>query len=444
MKTLHISSITLLLYLLPVFLALLMPGMKSAFELFLLSNTIITVMVLVDWFLAPGRRTLHVSRVYPSGFFLGTPARVELVVVNRSSRMHELTISDDAPSTFESGNLTWKMRLKAGESVTSCYEAIPTRRGTAVFGPVRARMAGPLGLITGEFSFCLSESVEVYPHIARAIHHELSSSRGRLQEKGMKPARVWGSGSEFESLRDYNQDDSYRLINWKATARRQRITVENYEVEKTQNIIIAIDTGRLMLPEMSAPLSFPLAKMDWALQASLFLAATALKKNDRVGMAAFDSQVRGFIPPGRGKAHFRNILEMTKGIKGAMEETDFELFLDLLESRNRKRSLVVVITDFMDRETSADNLKHLSRLYPHHVTLCASISDRALQNEARIVPETMERFYIKTVAGELLRQREEALNILRHSGVDVLDVLPEHLTSSLAGKYMEYKIRGRI
>ncbi len=434
----------LLLSLVPALLVLLLSDSHSALRLYSLSNAVLILAIAVDYSISPRKSALIIHREIPLKFSLGTSTRVELAIENRSSRQLAVAIAESPPPSFDGEKFYWEKTIGAGETVTIPYYVVPLKRGPAEFGMVTVQARAPLGLITMEFSSCLNGNASVYPHIDGVGNGEMPACRGTLREMGTKQARIWGSGSEFESLRDYSRDDSYRLINWKATARRQRITVENFEVERTQNIIIAIDSGRLMLSEVESPPASLLAKIDCAINASLSLAALALKKDDRVGVIAFDSQIRGYIPPGKGRIHFKTILEMLKSMKGFMEETDFEPLLTLLESKNRKRSLLVIFTDFLDREISGENLKYITRLYPHHVALCVAIRDRTLQNEARRVPKTIEHFYTKTVAGELLWQREHALNVLGDSGGDGIEVLPEHLTFSLARKYMEYKIRGRI
>jgi uncharacterized protein (DUF58 family) len=432
-----LSIRALLLMILPVLATLATSDPALSVRLFIIWNSVLLLMLLGDFFMIPAPSKFPISRDLPSRLFLGVANRIGLQISNNSRRFASLFISDEMPPYCEGESHTWKVDAKVGETQTITRLIKPMKRGKLLFGRVVVQLRGPLGLMSRQFTIAVNASASVYPDLSPVQSYTMCATT--RQDTGMRPVRLWGNGNEFESLREYTRDDSYRLINWKATARKQKIIVENYEVERTQNIIIAIDTGRIMSTEAGK-----LTKIDHAANASLYLASMALKKDDRIGLVAFDARVNTFIPPGKGKMHFQRILEMLKDLQGSMHETDFEPLHFLMETKNRKRSLLVIFTDFMDTEISGDNIRHIARLHPHHMPLCVVISDPAIQAAALRKPDTMRVFYQKSVAGEILLQKEAALGLLKQAGIATLDVLPHKVTPAVIRAYLELKVRNKI
>jgi uncharacterized protein (DUF58 family) len=256
-------------------------------------------------------------------------------------------------------------------------------------------------------------------------------------ELGLRAARVYGQGSEFERLREYNPDDEFRRINWKATARRGRPIAAEYETERSQYVISVIDSGRLMRPPIG-----DLAKLDYVINTSLLLSYVATLKGDHVGMLTFADDVRTYLGARRGKGQFYRMLEALYNVQFEQVESDYARALSYLAARNKRRSLVVVFTDLVTLDAAKPLIAHMGRLARHHLPLCVTISDPNITDLAAQAPDHSRAVYQRAVAEMLLDERRVVLDTLQRSGVLTLDVPADQLSVSLINKYLELKGRG--
>ena len=247
---------------------------------------------IVDALLTPSKRNLDWQRVHDAKLSLGVDNMISLTVTNTSRWNAILRVRDvTAPLLIPSGNRADGQCAPRGQWNFQ-YRVLPVHRGEYMLGPIAARCRGPLGLGWRERRWSLIERVKVYPNLLAVQSYESLARRGRLEEIGLKVARRFGGGTEFEQLRDYTPDDEYRRINWKATARRHRIVSVDYRTERSQNVFLLLDSGRLMstpipieLPGRSAAkrVSSPaLTRFDYAVNASLLIAFVAQQAGDRL------------------------------------------------------------------------------------------------------------------------------------------------------------------
>jgi uncharacterized protein (DUF58 family) len=267
----------------------------------------------------------------------------------------------------------------------------------------------------------------------------LLARRGRLQEAGLRASRRFGTGTEFESLREYQPDDDYRRINWKATARRGRPMTAEFETERSQNVLALLDAGRLMATEVGG-----LTKLDHALNTSLLLAYVAALRGDRVGLLAFGDRVLTYLPPRRGRHAFLAMLATLYNLAAEPVEPDFDRAFEFLAARQMRRSLLVLFTDLTDRDVSSALVQHLARLARQHLAVCVTLGDPAVLTAASATPSTTAAVYERVVAARLLEERAEVLSALRQRGAITLDVPADRLTVAVVNKYLELKARTRL
>ena len=255
----------------------------------------------------------------------------------------------------------------------------------------------------------------------------------------MRRLRQRGAGREFESLREYAPGDGFRLIDWNATARRGRTMVAQYEVERSQAVIVALDCGRLMTPRIG-----PQRKFDYALEAALSVARVAQAADDNVGLLAFAAKPVVEIAPRRGAAHLRALANVAYDLQPRLEEPDYETTFAQLRRRHTKRSLVILFSDIIDPVTSAAVLAGLSTLVPRHLVVCVLMNDAALADALDTPPATVAAAYRTAVAMTLAEERERSVAILRSRGIIVVDVPAPRLTLALVDAYLDVKARGRL
>jgi uncharacterized protein (DUF58 family) len=281
--------------------------------------------------------------------------------------------------------------------------------------------------------------VKVYPNLLELRKYVILARRGRFSEAGLKHSKLYGEGTEFESLRDYLPDDDYRRINWKATARLGHPVSEEYQSERSQNITIMLDCGRMMTAVIR-----DMSKLDYAINSALMLGYVGCTKGDKVSLMAFSDNVEAYIPPRGGKRQLYRMVEALYDISPKMCQPDYEKAFTLVESKLRKRSLIVVFTDLIDVEISKTLTSYLPVLRPHHLVLCITLKDSELIRIADKVPDTVEDVYQKAVAGQLLLEQQNTLSRLQQNGVLVLDAIPENLSVATVNRYLELKGRNLI
>lgn len=394
---------------------------------------------LLDAWLPPRTRDLLVSRHEKERFSLGAPTRVGWTVRNLSLHPIQFELLDDLPPTFSPSEESVRGTLAGQSHASIAYEVRPAQRGLHRFGDTHLRIESFLGLVKKQASVPASTSVKVYPNVASLARNELGGARAALFELGVRPTRNRGEGSDFESLRDYVQGDSPSDIAWKATARRGRPITRTYQVDRSQSVLIVLDCGRLMTTEVAG-----LSRLDHAINASLLLSYVAVKQGDTIGLLAFSDTVEAYVPPVRGKAALGRMSEALYRLEARPREASYERACEFLALRHRKRSLIVIVTDVVDNDASSALLAHAARFARRHLPLCVTLKNLDLERLATLEPADERAAYTQAVALDLLHRRRVALEHLRRSGVDVLDVDPRQLGPRIITRYLELKRRLRI
>jgi uncharacterized protein (DUF58 family) len=264
--------------------------------------------------------------------------------------------------------------------------------------------------------------------------YDLLLRRNRLQEIGLRHTRMFGQGTEFERLREYLPDDEYRRINWKATARRHRPVTVQYQTERSQNIMMVLDTGRMM----QSPVA-DMAKLDYVINAALLLAYVASGKGDNVGMMTFADDVSLFLRPRQGRGQFYRMLEMLYAVRAQAVEPDYRRALAYLALKQRKRSLVVIFTDLSGGLSMNALVAHMSVLARRSLPLVVTISDPDVHAAAEQIPLDSLGVYQRAAAAQLLDERRVTLENLGRQGVSTLDVPANQLSISVINRYLELK-----
>ncbi len=413
----------------------------------------------VDWLLAHDLRRIRLEREIADKLSLGTWNPVALRLANPTGRGIPVQVRDVVPTDFQLDVQAPLFSLAAapGEADSYAYHVRPRHRGDYQFGDLYLEAPGPLGLVRRQRrvpdSGC---SVRVYPALRDLRKYDLLVRRGLLVEAGSSPVRAPGVSTEFERLRDYVPDDEFRRINWKATARRGRLIVNELEAERSQNLVIMLDTGRLMEARADLPgadeaealtegeLPSGLAKLDWALNAAALLAYVASLRGDRTALLAYADRVRAFLPPARGRRAFLNVVGALYNVAAEPVEPDHGLAFQFLASRSLRRSLVVLFTDLADPESSRSLAAHLGRAARHHLVVCVTLRDPNVSRPALAHPTSGIGLYEKMVAQRLLEDRARVLAGLEQYSVVTVDTDADHLSPRLVNTYLDLKQRGRV
>jgi uncharacterized protein (DUF58 family) len=415
-------------------------SLKQALAFLLVYNGVLALLLLADWRLTAKPDSLRVERSYEPRFSLGAQNSVLIRIENRGRAALAVVVKDEPPVSFRASAGRLEANPAAGSAVNLRYTLEPFKRGDYCFGNINFRYRSRLGFFLRQAKVtAVNSAIRVYPNIMGIRKYQLLARQGNLIEAGLKPSRVVGLGTDFESLRDYQVDDEYRRINWGATARRGRLVSNQYEVDKSQNILLVLDAGRMMSGEVTG-----LTKLDHAINASLLLGYIGVNRDDKVGLLAFADRVKLYIPPRKGQPQLQKILAGLYNLQPEVVESDYRATCGYIGLKNRKRSLVCVFTDLIDEAASRQLITCLSALARNHLVMCITLLDSSLVRQARKIPANSLEVYEKGVALAVLRNRRKAISLLRSAGAAVVSAPPEGLSVSVINKYLEIKSLARL
>lgn len=396
---------------------------------------VVALASVVEWFLMPGKGQITATRDCPARVVEGSPRPIRITVSNQGQRSCTLEIRDEPPAIVDSPR-EWCVDLDAGQRASVEYMLSFPARGTASFGEIVLTVYGSLGLLSRTFRQPAVHHVRVLPS-APATSLPVAAQAQLSRTAQVRRSMMRGAtGREFESLRDYIQDDDPRTIDWKATARRDKLTVREYEVERSQTLIIALDLGRTMVASIDGR-----AKADHAVTAALALTRAAMACDDQVGLLLFDDQSMRWLPPGSSRRRLPAILDMLATAEAVRREADYEAAARLLSRECRTRALIVFFTDVWDAQTSRVLRESLRRMRVRHVPLCVTLTDTNVIRAAASWPGDVRQAYGAAVAVEMLEERRKAIHLLRASGVMVVDSPADRLSADVVARYLELKRR---
>lgn len=315
----------------------------------------------------------------------------------------------------------------------------PVARGTADLGRLYFWFENPVGLIRRRVRVAAQAQFRVYPDLSAVERYGTLHARNKLLDAGLRRMRLRGAGTEPESVREWSSGDPFRAINWKASARRGKIMVAQYEVERSQNVMIVLDAGRLMMARTADQ-----RKFDYAVTAALSVAAVAALANDKVGVVAFASEIlRAYAPRSSGRSAAR-LGEEIHDIEPRFEESDYDAAFSYVRAHVRKRSLVVFFTDMVDPAAQGAVLAQIGTLARRHVVVCAFMNDEAIDAALEAAPATPQAVFRADVALALRDERRAAAASLSRLGIHVIDVPARSLTTALIDQYLRIKQRGLL
>lgn len=359
------------------------------------------------------------------------------LMVQAGTHSADLQIRDTAPQPFYLSQSIHTLSIAAKQTIELTYNAIPFRRGEYQWGDIYVRQLGQWGLAWHTWKVPAKQTVLVYPDLLglRSLSIKLT-----LQTSGnIRRARRQGMGTEFAELRDYATGDDPRLIDWNATARRDRLLVKVLEPEQEQTLIVLLDGGRLMTAQVKG-----LSRFDWGLNATLSLALAGLNRGDRVGIGIFDRQMHTWMPPERGQTQLTKLIEKVTPIQPVLLEPDYLGAVTTVATRQTRRALVVLITDVIDEIASTELLAAMGRLAPRHLPFCVTLRDPQIDTKAHTLTTDVSDTYARAVALDLISQRQLALAKLKQKGVLVLDAPADQISENLVDRYLQLKTRGQL
>jgi uncharacterized protein (DUF58 family) len=383
---------------------------------------------------------VRIARHFGSRFAVGAETEVRIDIANHTPHDLSLAIKDEYPSLMKLiGTREARLNVDGQTAASFSYWLTPPKRGRFEFGSIAVRFVSNWHLVWKQMRAGEPMGVKVYPNMRRAREAELRALGTRSFVAARRKSQWRGEGRDFESLRDYVRGDEMRHISWTATARRGKLVTRQYQMERDQTILIALDAGRLMTARIENE-----TKLDSAVHATLALMSAAARAGDNAGLLVFGRRIQAFLPPKRGAEHLDAALEALHAVEPEMIEPSYSRAFEFISANSKRRSLVVVITDLVDEEGSRELLTSLKLLRPRHLPLVVTIADRDLKAVVREPPENEREMFTQSVAEEIIHLREAALRLVESQGGLALDVTAAVLAPKLLETYLRVKERGLL
>ncbi len=416
----------------PLFLAGVFGDFFTAVGIVYLS--FLAIYAILDLLLLPGHRSITVRRSVPERLSLSEPTFISYEIRNDTRRSVQIVIAEDLPENIDAQPSICKILIGPRMEAVATCKLTAHKRGQYQLSGLDIRVLPQMGLFYRQFRLVLPAEVKVFPNLLDLKRYDLLLRRGLAREVGLTRLRQIGQGSEFESLRLRDEGDDLSRVDWKATAHRGQIIVKNYQPERQQSVVVAIDLGRATAAEFDG-----LSRLDYFINATLMLAYSALRQGDWFSLIAFSDRIESYLPPLRGLANIDRVARGLFQLQPCLREADYAKACRYLLLKNRKRSLICCMTDVLDKEANAVIIGYLARFARYHLPLIVTLADPAIHRMAEEPLAYCSDPYQKAVAIDVLTTREEALLTMRRQGVSVLDVEPKALTPNLINRYIQIK-----
>ena len=378
----------------------------------------------------------RVRRQMPGSLALGRWGEVRLALEHDSLQPLTVEVFDHVPDGLTVENMPQSIVLHPGEGSELGYRLRPLRRGHFSFDRCEIHVPSPLGLWSARYFVEACDVIRVYPDFARLYGAQLQGVDNWLSQLGIRQRQRRGLGLEFHQLREFREGDSLRQIDWKATARQRTPIAREYQDERDQQIVFMLDCGRRMRSQDDE-----LSHFDHALNACLLLSYVALCQGDAVGLCTFASDQSRYLSPVKGSSQLNLLLNAVYDLDTTRRTADYQAAANQLLARQKRRALVIVVTNLRDEDDEA-LLTAVKRISRQHRVLVASLREEVLdhlrQSPVQTLPEALA--YSGTV--DYLNTRDELHDRLRAHGLSVLDTTPSELGTALVTRYQGLKKAG--
>lgn len=346
-------------------------------------------------------------------------------------------VIDEIPHQFQVRNFEIKRKIKNASSDDFQYYLRPTERGEYHFGNLNIYVSSPLQLLSKRYTFNKDAMVPTYPSYIQLRKYDLIAFSNNLFQYGVKKIRRIGHTMEFEQIKEYVQGDDIRTLNWKATAKKNALMVNQFQDEKSQNIYMAIDKGRTMKMPFNG-----LSLLDYAINATLVLSNVILKKHDKAGMFSFSKKVDNRVVAEKRTSQMQKILENLYNVKTDFFESDYSrLYADVKKNINQ-RSLILLYTNFETLDGLHRQLPYLKGIAKNHLLVVVFFQNTELNHITQKKAETIQEVYDKVIAEKFIFEKKLIVNELKKYGIHSVLTQPENLTLDSINKYLEIKARG--
>ncbi len=401
---------------------------------------IVGLLTLIDIFIVYSQKQgLNLNRTLPERLSNGDKNKINIDLKNNYNIPIYTTLIEELPYQFQKRDFIFKQHLKPSEEKNLYYNLRPTRRGTYNFGHVNAYVNSPLQLATKKYILGEIKEIKCYPSFLKLKEFDIKAFTSKVNTVGSKKVRRLGHSLEFEQIKEYVSGDDIRTLNWKATAKRNQLMVNQYIEEKSQPIYSIVDKGRVMQMNFNQ-----LTLLDYAINATLAISNVILRKQDKAGMLTFSNKIEDLIVADQRNSQMNLISETLHNIKTDYSESDFSLLYATIKRKITSRSLLIIYTNFETMDALNRQLPYLRGLAKNHLLLIVFFKNTELDAITNLDAQNIQDVYDKVIAEKFMYEKRQIVNELKKYGIQSILTKPENLTGDTINKYLSLKSRGLI
>lgn len=431
------SSKTIILLLIWLFIGLISPWIPNADKLWQAGFYLLAIALLADMLWLRQLTQFQFQRVVAKNLPINSWSTITLKLRNQHNTAIKLTVFDHHPSHFEVEGQPQDITIPAKHQADMHYKVRPLQRGNDVFAGVDLMISSPLRLWHRKLHIEQEQDVRVYPNFAEIAHYALLATDNRLSQMGVRRRQRRGEGQDFHQLREYRLGDSLKQVDWKATSRHRKLISREYQDERDQQIVFLVDCGRRMRHMEDGQ-----AHLDQALNAMLLLAYVGIRQGDAAGFLSFAGTEK-WAAPQKGAHVVNHLLDQTYDLHSTTEPADYIGAAQKLLSLQRKRSLVIIMTNTRDEDQ--DDLQQAVRLLSRkHLVVLADLQEPGLQNSLNDTIQDLDSALQYQGVQDYLQRRRLAHDALGHAGAICMDTTAKQLPVRLVNQYLDIKQSGRL
>ena len=364
---------------------------------------------------------------------------VTITLQNNYAIKVNVRILDELPEQFQKRDFAFQGALAAGGMAQYPYAVRPLERGVYRYGAINVFASTMLGLVERRYALEHAKEVAVYPSYLHLRRYELMAISDRLVMAGQKKVRRVAQQVEFDRIKEYVPGDDRRSVNQKATARRGRLMVNQYQDEKAQQVYALIDSGRTMKMPFNG-----LSLLDYAINAALVICDVAVRKGDRAGLMVFSKGVQAQLPAGRERGHMNKVLEKLYALRTDHAETDMDALYVAVKRNIPQRSLLLLFTNFETKNGLDRQLSRIQALATTHLVVVIFFSNTELEEDLRHPANDTAEVYVRTLTERYLHEKRQVAKELERRGIASILTRPQDLSVNVINKYVEIKSRGLL
>ncbi|XMO85450.1 DUF58 domain-containing protein [Algibacter sp. AS12] len=405
-----------------------------------LSILVLILLFIIDFLIVfMGKHKIDATRNLPDKFSNGDKNQIHIDITNNYPFTIYLEAIDEVPEQFQIRDFKIKESVTSRKTRSIQYHLKPTERGEYYFGDLNVYASSVLNLVAKRFTFNSGAMVPTYPSFKQLKKFELLNINKNSLEYGLKKVRRLGHSMEFEQIKDYVLGDDLRTINWKATAKKNQLMVNQFQDEKSQPVYSIIDKGRIMKMPFNG-----LSLLDYAINATLVMSNVVLKKHDKAGMLSFSKRIENVVVAERRSSQMQLILEALYNVKTDFFESDFSRLYASIKRHITQRSLILMYTNFETLDGLERQLPYLKAISKSHLLVVVFFKNTELNNLINNKAETIEQVYDKVIAEKFAFEKRLIVTELKKYGIYSILTTPENLTIDTINKYLEIKARGLL